>query len=362
MPKRVGNLWVKVCSLENCIQASLLVEKNHNGNLEDEQVIDRVFRRAENAHRDLKEKTWVGQDFKVRTIYDGHRKKERDLRIPTLYDQTVHHSIMNVLQVEILKRNYHYNCGSIPKAGQSRACDGLKKYLKEGHYKYAFQWDIRHFYENVTHEGILSAFKRFIKDPEMLWGISAILDSMLLEEERSEEVVHRLAIGFNPAHWFANTVLNRILNLLRAKCSNYKNVQYMDDGVMLSNNKRDLHKLCDTLQSILTLFGLYLKPNYQIYKIKGRGIRYLSYVFHHTYSVVRKYLLYRISKVVRHGVKLTEHYCMSILSYLGILKHCNSYNLRKNLIYVKYKVCKLKEVVSNGAKFRNSLQRRAVTV
>lgn len=358
MPKRVGHLWERVCSYENCLIASYNVEKSHQGDVNNPLIKELIERRAKNASHQLSTMTWKPGPFTRRTILDGRRKKERSLRIPCLFDQTIHHAIMNVLSEEILKRNYYYNCGSIPGAGQSRACNRIKELMRVKRPKYAFQWDFKKFYSNVRHDKVLYVFKRFIKDPNMLSGIDLVLHSMLDKEEVLRTPHKELAIGFNPSHWIANTMINHILHILTKEFPRVDIVQYMDDGVALCNNKRTLHKLKCRVIEILSGLGLTLKSNYQIFKIKGRGLRYLSYVFYHEYTLVRKYLLYKISKVVRRApVVPTEHDCMSILSYLGILKHCCSYHLRKLYVYYKYTVRNLKGVVSNAARTRSRILR-----
>lgn len=358
MPRRLGHLWERVCDLENCRIASYNVEKSHDGDVSNPLIMELIERRARNAQRQLQDMTWNPGKFKRATILDGRRKKERSLRIPSLFDQTVHHAIMNILNKEILKRNYYYNCGSIPDAGQSRACDRIKQIMKSKRPKYAFQWDFKKFYSNIRHDKVMYVFKRFIKDPKMLWGISMILEGMLDEEERLQIPRKEIAIGFNPSHWIANTVINYILNILIREFKGIDIVHYMDDGLALGNNKRILHRVKDRLILVLKDLGLILKHTYQVYKIAKRGVRYLSYVFFHECTLVRKYLLYKISRVSRRGPMIpTEKFSMSLLSYLGILKHCCSYTLRKLYVYIKYSVPFLKGVVSNAAKSRSRVLR-----
>ena len=267
MPKRVSHLWEKVCTYENCLRASTDVEVNHNGAtaLRNPLSQQKIERRAQNVLKVLQDFSWKPMKFRVKEIREGNKRKVRRLRIPSQFDQAVHRAILNILEVEILKRNYYYNCGSIPKAGQIRAHRGIKRYLSKGHYKYAFQWDISKFYDNITHKSILDSFKRFIKDPNMLRGISMILESMLSQEELLRPFFERtlLAIGFNPSHWFANVVVNRVLQTAINNSKNMKFIQYMDDGLVLSNNKRKLHRVGDKIQNILCSLELKIKENYQ---------------------------------------------------------------------------------------------------
>lgn len=273
---------------------------------------------------------------------DGIRQKERHLKIPCLWDQCVHHAVVRVLAPYIQRRNYFYNCGSMPGAGQIRATRAMRRWMAAKKIiKYGESLDIEHFFENCKAEYVMKALSRIFKDKKFLALNRMILASM-------GDV---LAIGFTVSHWYGNLVLMYVdFEIKQRILPDCKYCRYMDDMVLLHNNKRKLHRAREAIAKLLEERGLRLKRNWQIYKIAGRGVTFLSYRFFHGYTIMRKRLMYRIARKVKSASKskkITPHNAASMLSYIGIMKHCDSFNFKKNHWYPYVNVKKCKGVVRN---------------
>ena len=154
-----------------------------------------------------------------------------------------------------------------------------------------------------------------------------------------------LAIGFFPSPWYCNLVLcfevDRVIKHDVLRDAMY--VRYADDMVVLHNNKRKLRRLRELIESRLRAMGMRLKQNWQVFPTAKRGIAFLSYIFRHGYTLVRKQLLYRISRCARRAANgISPALAMAMMSYRGILARCNSYTLRKRYIdpHISYKKCK----------------------
>ena len=268
--------------------------------------------------------------------------KERHIKIPCLWDQCVHHALMQITAPYIEKRNYFYNCGSIPEAGQIRATRAVKRWMAgKKLIKYGESLDVYHFFESCQAWVVMKALERIFKDKKFLALHRTVLRSM----------GDTLAIGFNVSHWYANLVLNYIDNQIKQRIlPDCKYVRYMDDMLLLHNNKRKLHRARDEIAKLLNELGLTLKSNWQVYKIKDRGITFLSYRYFHGYTIMRKRLMFRISRIMRKASthrNIQFHEAASVISYLGILKHCNSYNFRKKWVYPFIRIKKCKDVIRN---------------
>lgn len=367
IPKRHGNCFDEVISEENCIAAvrEMLKGKRHaslfaklhgkskaevritlqNRHLRSKDKRDRVQRIRDDVEgfgrqvaKDLREGTWTPKPYRQRQIYDGIRGKLRTIRVPCLYDQIAHHAIMRVTSPEIMRRNYHYNCGSIPKAGQSRAVDALQGWLREAKAtKYAMVLDVAKFYDNCPHETVMAGLRRMFKDRRFLSLHETILESM----------GPGLAIGFYPSQWYANIVLARLDREIKQRIlPDCKMVRYMDDVVILHSNKRKLHRARILIVSVLRQLGLSVKRNWQIFCVRDRGISFLSYRFFHGYTILRKQLMYRISRRMRSAAKrLTPHVAMAVVSYFGILRRCNSFRFRQKYVYPYININKCKGVI-----------------
>jgi len=160
-----------------------------------------------------------------------------------------------------------------------------------------------------------------------------------------------LAIGFYPSQWYANLALGRVDRAIKERIlPDCRYVRYMDDMILLHVNKRKLHRARIEISKILASMELTLKANWQVYRIKGRGISFLSYRFFAGYTVLRKQLMFRITRMMRSAARrLTPHAAMAVMSYLGILRRCDSYRFRMTRVYPVIDINKCRRVIKYAA-------------
>lgn len=344
MPKRIGFLFEQVVSEDNCALAIREMAKSKSKVRRAQKMKNRSDELGKKLSEQLSTWTWTPKPYRKKTIGDGIYQKQRNTKIPCLWDQCVHHALMQVTAPYIERRNYFYNCGSIPGAGQIRATRAVKRWMASKKLiKYGESLDIHKFFESCKAWVVMKALERIFKDKRFLKLHRMVLASM----------DDTLAIGFNVSHWYANLVLSYIDREIKQKIyPECKYVRYMDDMLLLGNNKRKLHRARETIENILNSLDLQLKPNWQVYRIKGRGVTFLSYRFFHGYTLMKKKLMYRTSKAMRRASKhrhLSAHDASSVISYLGILKHCNSFNFKQKHVFPYINVKKCKGVISYEA-------------
>lgn len=346
MPKRTGFLYERVISASNCAKATVEMTKGKSHNKRAMSMRENADKFGEIIAAELANDTWNPKPYKEHIVEEN--RKKRNIKVPCLHDQAVHHAVMRVTSPFIEKRNYYYNCGSIPGAGQMRATRAMKRWMnKKNICKYAEQLDIRHFYETCPHWAVMQALERIFKDKRFLAMHHKILCSM----------GSGLAIGFYPSQWYANLVLMwvdfKIKQTIYPGC---RYVRYMDDMCLLANNKRKLHKAREKIVDALKAIGMKLKHNYQVFKIGLSGVKFLSYRFYRGYTLVRKKLMLRISrKVKQSGRTPTLHNALSVVSYLGILRHCDSYRFLSKWVYPRISIRKYRRIISD----ENRTQRNA---
>lgn len=380
MPKRLGYKRERVVSEENCIQAVREMLKGKKRPAKYSKIftankpqIRRIIARriskkerfnsvayfrahAEEIGRrlasDLREGTWRPKPCREKLIFDDLRDKWRHLKVPCLYDQCAHHAIMRQTIPDIMARKYYYDCGSVPKAGQSRAVDILRRKLKKKKkkpFKYALSMDVHHFFESLQAYVVIRALRKIYKDRRFLALHEIVLEGM----------GGVLAIGFYPSPWYANLVLGFLIDrfIKQQFMPRAFFVRYMDDMVVCCNNKRLLHKLRKAISNRLARFNLSLKGNWQVYPIAKRGIAFLSYRFFPGYTLVRKKIMLRIAKCAKSAARgLTPRIAMAMISYKGILLRCNSYTFRKTRIYPYTSFKKCRKVIRYVAALCRALQ------
>jgi retron-type reverse transcriptase len=225
--KRVGNLYDRICSLENL---QLADEKARKGKLRSHGVIKHDRNREQNIirlHEILKNGTFRTSKYEIFTIYEP---KEREIyRLPYYPDRIVHHAIMNVLEpvfVSIFTTDT-YSC--IKNRGIHAAAKKLRRALKEDQEgtAYCLKIDIRKFYPSIDHDILKRLLRLKIKDARSLSLLDEIIDS-----------ADGVPIGNYLSQYFANLYLAYFDHWLKEKKGVRYYFRYADDIVILHHNKK----------------------------------------------------------------------------------------------------------------------------
>lgn len=332
--KRVGHLMEKMMTEENFVLAESLLGKNKPDN----RMARHISANADKYGKALFNKVQNGEfqwhPPKETVILESYKGKERHLKIPCLEDQAVQLAWLNIATPYILRRNYYFNCGSVPKAGQTRAVHVLQKWLKDPAMKYGASTDIRKFYESCPHRKIRKALCRIFKDREFVEFAMGFVASM-------SDTGVGIAIGYPVSHWLANLVLMELDHAIVRLYPDVKFTRYMDDIAMASTNKRHIRKALYFIKNGVERLRMALK-RWSWFRIAKRGITFLSYRFFNGYTLLTKPLMVRIARRIRKAPqRICAHVAAGVISYLGILKHCNSFNFRMKCVYpyIKVRVC-----------------------
>lgn len=329
MPKRKGYVWEELIDREHCNQCVLDAIRNKRKTPFLKHIKENYTEYGYKLQRTLIE-GWVPEATRTKTINEGTDRKRRDLKIPSLKDHFVHTAVAKILEKYLTKRFYFYACGSLPNKGQTFAVKALQSNLRKKKPKYCLIADIKKCYQSIKKDVVMQCLRRVFKDERFLHICEQIL----------EQMGDGLAIGFTVSHWFAHLVLSFLDTVKRAKLFL---VRYMDNFVMTCGRKRTLRSALHFLTDRATAFRLRIKTDWQVFPIKTRMVDFLSYRLDHDKTVLRKPLMYRMAKRFRHAKRsIDAHIARAIMSYRGILKHCDSHNFKMKYLYpnVSIKLCR----------------------
>ena len=176
-------------------------------------------------------------------IYDGITRKKRTILVPTIYEQVIHHMIVNVLKPIFMKSMYEHSYGSIPGRGSHLAKKRIERWIYKDtkNTKYCLKMDVRKYFESIPHYILKSKLSKMIADENFLKIVDTIIDV--------QEV--GIPLGFYTSQWFANFYLTCIDHYIKEQlCAKYY-VRYMDDMVILGGNKRQLHRMRIEIETYL---------------------------------------------------------------------------------------------------------------
>lgn len=277
-------------------------------------------------------------------------KKERTIYKPHFYpDQVIHWAIMNKVEPLFLKGMYDLCCASIKGRGIHKGARYLKRILVQDrkYTKYCLKLDIKKFYPSIDQSILKKKFRKIIKDKDLLWLLDSIVDSGL----------EGVPIGNYTSQWFANFYLQDLDHFIKEKLKIKHYIRYMDDMVLFSNNKKELRKCKYAIDEFLAKEHLRIKENWQLFKTESRPLDFLGYRFYRGYTTLRKSNFLRIKRRIKKISKKKEMSykdASAIMSYNGWIVHADSYNYTQKYIkpYVNFK--KVKEVIRNESRKRNT--------
>lgn len=284
--KKIKNVYPLIYSTENLVKSQYTSQKGKKNRGEVKAFNDNLNDNLSILYSLLRDETFEPGIYRTKKIYDP---KERDIMIaPFFPDRVVHHCIINVLAPHW----YHIFIGNTYACIKGR---GTHKCMEDVHRalitdrigtRYCLKIDIRKFYDNVDHSVLKKIIRYSIADESLLRLLDKIIDSNGKEKG--------LPIGNFTSQYLANLYLAYFDHWVKEELGVKYYYRYMDDMVVLGEDKAWLHYILDS-------FALYLgaelkveiKPNWQIFPVDDRGIDYVGFKQNHYGILLRKGILLR---------------------------------------------------------------------
>ncbi|MDO4565869.1 MAG: RNA-directed DNA polymerase [Oscillospiraceae bacterium] len=358
MPKRVGFLYEKMADKALIRMAILDGAKHKSDRYDVSRVLKKLDAYIDRTYDLIVSESYVPSVPRTKMRYDASSRKTRLIQVvPFWPDGVMHRLMVMVLQPVFMRGMYRWSCASIPGRGGSQAQKYVKRCIgadAKGT-KYCCKLDVHRFYPSIDRKRLIWALARKVKDKRML---KLVYDVIMSSESG-------LAIGFYINQWLANFYLEPLDNFICTLTGVKYSVRYMDDIVLFGPNKKLLHKAHLAIAEFLReRLGLELKGDWQVFPLKARALDFVGYRFSRSHVILRKRTFLRFTRQCRRAQKRLKkgkpiHYKMAagLLSRLGILKHCDSFSIRKKYLEPVGEK-KLKEVVRNESKRRYSAAQR----
>lgn len=362
--KRYGNLYEKICSMENLELAYKNAKKGKGWYREVKQIEENPKYYLELLQSMLKNHTYRTSEYETFIKTDG--AKEREIyKLPFFPDRIAQWAVLQVIEPQLLAYFTDDTYSAIPNKGIHAAFKKLRKAVDTvpEEMTYCLKIDCKKFYPSIDHEILKQKFRRKYKDPELLELIDEIIDSIstcpateenidfytgqgkeirIVTNEKGQEFID--GIGIPIGNYFSQYDGNFYLSEFDHWIKEVKHIKhyyrYMDDMCIFASSKEELHLLLKEIERYLNIkLNLRLKGNYQIFPSFIRGIDFVGYRIFKDYTLLRKSTckefkrkMTAIRKKVESGKEMNYSEWCSINSYKGWLKHCDSYRLTEKYI------------------------------
>lgn len=364
------DLFNSICSMDNLYRAYQNAKSGKGWYKEVKQIEKRPFYYLAGLQYMLKNYLFKTSEYEIFILNEG--KKKRDVyKLPFFPDRIAQWAILQVIEPFLVANMTADTYSAIPGKGiqpivndlrgyyKTKRVDGKKKSVwvpsilltDEENTRYCYKIDLHHYYQSINHEVLKQKFRKVFKDPELLWLLDEIADSIntateedLIELSLSGEIEvdpnTGIPIGNYMSQYSGNFYLSSFDHWVKEELHVKHYYRYMDDVVIFASSKEELHEIHRKVTAYTRDYlHLNIKGNYQIFPTKVRGVDFVGYRFFGEYTLLRKSTAINFKRKMRACRKKMENnipptyseWC-SFNSYKGWLGNCDSYRLSKKYI------------------------------
>lgn len=296
-----------------------------------------------NLQREIANGTFTVTEYRERLIveYGKHRR----LQIVVMERRIGCNAIMNVVDKHLHARYIRTSGASIKRRGTHDMMMQVSRVLKENpQIRYAYQFDIRHFYDNVDHQVAKDAFAHVFKDKILLKILGSLID--MLETG--------ISFGLRTSQATGNLILSIHLDHpIKDEMGVKHYFRYCDDGLVLAESKAELWVIRDAIHEMLEAIDFEIKPNERVFPV-SEGIDFVGYKIYPDHVQLRKRIKKKFAAKIK-KIKSRKRRHELIASFWGMTKHADCANLNNKLIGVEtmksFKDLKVTYQPANGQKY-----------
>ena len=373
-----GNIWETIVSDDNLMLAHQHAKKGKGWYAEVQIVNNDIQSDPEKPmgkmiptlQKRMKNHNYYTSPYTMKQRKEG--KKIRDLyKLPYYPDRIAQWAVIQVIEPILIKNLITDTYSAIPKRGIHKGLGRLQNWMNTDVVgtQYCLKIDARHYYQSINHEILKDKFRQVFKDPDLLWFVDEVIESIETATDEDRERLKRLlpvdpemltryvrgrhetpeerekryessGIGLPIGNYFSqyggNFYFSEFDHWMKEVLHVKYYMRYMDDIIILMDSKQSLHDLRKKIEVYFeTRMRITLKDNWQVFPTFKRGVDYLGYRSFLGYTLLRKSTcqsfkrkMLSIRKKTVNGIPLNQNDFCSVYSYSGWLQSCNSYRLK----------------------------------
>lgn len=370
--KRVNNIYHKVYDIKNIMAMAHKVVINTKNKHKVDRFETYYPEEIISIKNTLEKKQYKPGKYNIFLIWEP---KVRLIMSSSIRDKIINHLVSYFLLVDYFDGSFIDSCiATRENKGTHYGLKLVKKNLniaKKFGEVYYLKFDIRKYFYNIDHEITKELVRKKIKDKDALDIIDTIIDSTdatyvneeinkvkdraikniinsTLKESDKEKKIKEImsipyykegkgfSIGNMSSQIFGILYLSELDHFIKEKLHIKYYVRYMDDGILIHNDKKYLEYCLSEIENVLRKYKLELNYNKSFVRRAKYGLDFLGFVFfiknNKVYMKVRnktKLKYNRKMKNVRALLKLDllsdKEYFQIFSNYKGHLKwgNCN---------------------------------------
>ena len=269
---RAGNLFEKICDIQNLHEAYYKASKNKRFTSGYINFRKDSETNLEKLRKSLVDGKYTHGQYRHFIITDP---KQRLISAASFPDRVIHHAIMNVLE-PVFERQFIFHTYACRKEKGTHAA--VRYAFKcAGRSEFFLKLDVRKYFDSIDHTILKQFLCRIIKDARCLELLFGVIDSYKIDFE-GDSVGRKkgLPIGNLTSQFFANFYLSALDHFILEKLKPEGYVRYMDDMVIFGDSVKNLKKIFDEVDHFcLEKLALFLKI--PVFGKTFRGVPFLGW-------------------------------------------------------------------------------------
>lgn len=330
--KTYKNLHTLICSFSNLLLGSKLAQRGKRFHTDVYQFNCRLEENLLKLKNELETLTWYPGNY--RTFY-VQESKRRLISAAPYRDRVVHHALCNIIE-PLFDKTFIYDSYACRKGkGTHAAADRYTEFCRKA--KYVLKCDISQYFPSISHEILYEKIAKKIGDKKTLRLCEKIIRS------QNDQGLFWLSgkgipIGNLTSQFFANVYLNDFDHWVKEEIGCKFYIRYVDDFVILSDNKKWLNSLISRIEEYLSSIKLTLHPLKRCVFPVSEGCDFMGYRIFQTHRRLRPSNGYRFRRKLK---RLAEKFSRNeislsnisarINSWIGHAIHADTYGLRRKI-------------------------------
>jgi hypothetical protein len=333
----------KVFTMEHLLESAKLCKRNVSWKSSVQNYMRAVQYNCVTTLYDLRTGKFKFQNTNEFDIFE--RGKERHIKSIKICDRVVQKVLCRFLLLPLFRNSFIYdNCASLKDKGISFAFNRVtamlqKYYRKYGNKGYVLRYDFSDYFGSIDHQIALKMIAKKVKDKKLLKLIS---DAMAVYADDEDKRIG-IGLGSELSQFIALLYANPIDHMIKDKYKVKFYIRYMDDGLIICEDKQFLH---DLLKEIKEMCGeLHLKLNDRKTYIRklDKGFNFLKkrIILTDTGRIIMKISRDSVTRMrrklkkfkikVKNGEMSIKDVENAYVSWRGFVKQFNSYFTVKNM-------------------------------
>jgi len=169
--------------------------------------------------------------------------KRRLICAASFPERVLHHAVMNICEPEFERYAIFDSYACRKGKGLRRAVLRCRHFARK--YKWYLKIDIHKYFDSIDHRIMLNCLSSRLKDKRLHSLFAALLETYQVRSGKG------MPIGNLISQHFANYLLGRVDHWLKEECRVKGYLRYMDDSVLFCEEKNELKKIFQELESFL---------------------------------------------------------------------------------------------------------------